>query len=327
MKILNKIKISGLAIIIILFMGDLFISKIQNKKISKIKNEYLKTNVENIFLKKNKKINLAIISNRSVKEFKELDNIGEIIKNEPILLLKNGKYGYIKPNGDILIPIDYDAIGIFIDNKALVKKNEKIGVLNKNGKMVLPLKYTEIYIGENNNFILKGQDNQYISYNLKEKIILNVDKIYKINEKMVVFSEKNKFGIMNYQGEIIIPNIFDEISTFIDRLFIGAKDSKYSLYNLKNEKKSKDYDFIEQIGDNVYKGGNIEKGNYAFLSEHMSTEEKYEDIRKYNETIYIGELEKNMSDIIEVESKSIKTIKNDDIEKYIKKIQEEKSNE
>lgn len=281
-----------------------------------------------IYIQEDKKFNLVIVNdNEYIKEIKGLDDIGEIKKDKPILIVRNGKYGYIDSNGDILIPIEYDAIGIFIEDKALVKKNDKIGILNKNGEKVLPLKYTEIYIGENNNFILKEEDGQYISYDLKEKIILNIDKIYKINEKMVAFSEKNKFGIMNYKGEIIIPNTFDEISTFIDRLFIGAKDSKYSLYNLKNEKISKDYDFIEQIGNNEYKGGNNDNGNYAFLSEYMSTEEKYEEIKKYNETVYIGELEDNMSDIIEVESKSIKTVKNDDIEKYIKKIKGEKSNE
>ena len=168
-----------------------------------------------------------------------------------------------------------------------------------------------------NLFFIK-KNSQYISYNLKNKIILNVDETYKINEKIVVFSKNNKFGIMNYKGEIVIPNDFDEISTFIDKIFIGAKDSKYSLYNLKNKKVSDDYDFIEQIGNNEYKGGTNEKGNYAFLSEDISTKDKYKDIQKYNEIIYIGQLENNTSDIIEIKSKLIKNIKNDDIENILK---------
>lgn len=329
MKVLDKIKLSGLiiiGIIINIIIVDLFITKQNNEKILKIKNEYSRTNLENVFLKKDKKIELIIINQKRIKKFKNLDNIGELKKGEPILINKNGKYGYIKPNGEMLIPMKYDAVGVFIQDKILIKKNEKIGVLDKDGKSILPLKYDEIYIGKNNNFILKDK-NKYIAYNLNKRIELDVDKIYSLNEKIIIFSKKNKFGIMNYMGEVIIPNEFNEISTFIDKLFIGAKLSKYGIYNLKNEKISKDYDFIEQLSNNEYKGGNNEKGKYALITEHISTEDKYEDIKKYNKTIYIGNLGEGVVDVIDIESGAIKTIKDKDVEKYIKEIQKERSNE
>lgn len=326
MKKLKKIKMIILSVFLFIMIVDLFLSKIQLKKIEQMKKEYLKTNIENIFIQKGEKFNLAIIKGNSIREFKDLDNIGEINENKPILILKNGKYGYIKINGEDLIPIEYDAIGIFSDGKVLAKKNEKVGVLNEKGEEVLPLKYNEIYIGENNNFILKEND-EYLSYNLKDKLVLNIDEVYKINEKILIFSKDNKFGIINYKGEVIVPNDYDEISTFVDKTFIGLKSLKYSLYNLKNEKISNDYDFIEQIGDNEYRGGYNEVGNYAFLSKEISTEDKYENIKKINEYIYIGELNNNTSDIIELKSKLIKNIMNKNIEKYIAKMKKEESNE
>lgn len=323
----NKFKKILLIVLLIFVAINLFLNKKIAEKINKIKNEYSKTDVANIYVQEDKKFNLVIVNNNEyIKEIKGLDNIGEIKKDKPILVVKNCKYGYINSHGNILIPMEYDALGTFIDGKVLAKKDTKIGVLNEEGKEVLPLQYDEIYMGENNTFIMK-EGNIYSSCDLKTKTTLNIDEVYKVNEKILIFSNENKFGIMNYKGEIIIPNIFDEISTFIDKIFIGYKEQKYSLYNLKNEKISDDYDFIEQIGNNEYKGGNNEIGNYAFLSAHISTEDKYENIRKYDEFIYIGELKNDTSDVIEVKSKSIKNLKNDDVEKYIKKIKGEKSNE
>ena len=324
----NKLRKILLILLFIFVAINLFLNKKIAEKINKIKNEYSKTDVANIYVQEDKKFNLVIVNdNEYIKEIKGLDDIGEIKKDKPILIVRiYGKYGYIDSNGDILIPMEYDALGTFIDGKVFAKKDTKIGVLNEEGEEVLPLQYDEIYMGENNTFIMK-EGSIYSSCDLKTKTTLNIDEVYKVNEKILIFSNENKFGIMNYKGEIIIPNTFDEISTFIDKIFIGYKEQKYSLYNLKNEKISGDYDFIEQIGNNEYKGGNNEIGNYAFLSAYISTEDKYENIRKYDESIYIGELKNDTSDVIEVESKSIRNLKNDDVEKYIKKIKGEKSNE
>lgn len=326
MKKLNKIKLVSLFIALAFIMTNLFLNKKQDEKIKKIKNEYSKTNVENIYIQKNEKINLAIINGRKIKEFNQLDKIGEIKENQPIIILKNKKYGSIKINGESLIPIEYDAIGIFYKGKALAKKNKKIGVLSETGEEILPFIYDEVYMGKNNNYIVK-ENNKYLSHNLKNKTLLEIDEVYKINDEILVFSKDNKFGIVNYIGEIIIPNSYDEISTFIDKTFIGFENLKYSLYNLKNKKITDDYDFIEQIGDNEYRGGNNETGNYAFLSESLSTKDKYENINKHNEFIFIGELKDTTLDVINLKSKSIKNIKDTEIEKYIEKIKKEKSNE
>lgn len=322
MKKLNKIKLVGLFIALAFIITNLFLNKKQDEKIKKIKNEYSKTNVENIYIQKNEKINLAIINRRKIKEFNQLDKIGEIKENQPIIILKNKKYGSIKTNGESLIPVEYDAIGMFAEGKALAKKNEKIGVLSETGEEILPFIYDEIYIGKNNNYIVK-ENNKYLSYNLKNRTFLEIDEVYKINEEILVFSKNNKFGVINYTGEVIIPNNFDEISMYIDKIFIGFKNLKYSLYNLKNKKITGDYDFIEQIGDNEYRGGNNETGNYAFLSESLSTKDKYENINKYNKFIFIGELKDATLDVINLKSKSIKNIKDTEIEKYIEKIKKE----
>ncbi|MGL5277742.1 MAG: WG repeat-containing protein [Cetobacterium sp.] len=322
----NKFKIISLVVIIAAIVFDIFFTKTQVEKIAQIKNEYLKTEIENVYVQKNEKINLAILTKNKIKKFNNLENIGVIEKDRPILILKDGKYGYIKSNGDTLIPLKYDAIGIFVDGKALAKKAEKIGVIDENGKVIVPFEYSEIYTGENNLFILKD-DSEYFSYDLERKKSLDIDEIYKVNERVLIFSKENRFGVIGYDGKIIVPNEYGEISTFIDKIFIGYKDSKYSLYNLKNEKISSSFDFIEQLGNNEYRAGSSEIGAYAFLSEEVSTDEKYENIKKIDEYIYIGELKNNTSDVINLKLQLVKNISNKEIEKYISEMKKEKSNE
>ena len=244
----------------------------------------------------------------------------------PILIFKNDKYGYIDTEGNTLIPLKYQGIGVFNDKIALAKKNNKIGVLDIDGNEIIPFIYDEIYIGQNNKFIIK-ENMQYFSFNLKEKKYLPIDSLQKINDKLLIFSKNEKLGIMDYIGNVLILPEYDEISTFIDKLFIGSIENKYSLFNLKNEKITDDYDFIEQIGNNEYRAGNSDKGDYAFLSQEIITEDKYENIYKINENIFIGKLKNNKTDIFNLKLKTITNISNEEVEKYIEKIKGEKINE
>lgn len=316
MRKLNKIKLLVFVVILIFIIIDMGIDKYNTNQIKKIESEYLKTNVHNVFIKKHEKLDLAIINNDKIKKFTNLDVVGEIKNNNPILIGKNGKYGYVEATGKILIPLEYDAIGISNNGQILVKKESKLGLFDKTGKKILPIKYDEILAGYDNNFVLK-ENNNYVFYDTIDKIDLNVDEIYRINDQLLVFCKKNKFGIMTYKGDIVIPNNFKEISMPKGNIFIGLKDATYSLYDLNNKKVSDDYDFIEQIGNNEFKAGNNETGKYSFLSENISTDNKYNDIRRYNELIYIGELENDESDIINLDTNKINTVKNSSVENYL----------
>jgi hypothetical protein len=82
-------------------------------------------------------------------ELRRLSNSGD----EPANIAKlNGKYGYINlVSGKIMIPVEYDALGISSQNtdaqgNGIVKarKDGKLGILNTDGKILLPFEFDAI---------------------------------------------------------------------------------------------------------------------------------------------------------------------------------------
>lgn len=60
------------------------------------------------------------------------------------LLCKNNKYGLVKNNGTLLTNIEYDYISHFSNNVAVIKKNNLCGLINNSGNIIVPIIYDDI---------------------------------------------------------------------------------------------------------------------------------------------------------------------------------------
>lgn len=303
--------------------------KTQNTKPLKANKEWERTRVENIFYTKNKEkgtIDLYIINDKNqIVEFKDLQGVGKIEDKKPLLLVKGNKVGCINTNGEIIRSIENEYISDFSSGEAIIK-NGKFGVINLKGEEVIPSKYEEIYIGENKNYIVK-KDGAFYLYDLKNFKKLDVDYIHKINDKLFVFSKESKFGIISIENKVIVPNEYDEISMHIDKTFIGMKGESFAVYSLDNKKITEDFDYIEQVGENEYIGGTFAQGKYAFLSEKIKTDEKYENVIKVDKDRFIGEISINSYEVIDLKKDEIENMSRADVNKYIELIKRRKNNE
>jgi hypothetical protein len=58
---------------------------------------------------------------------------------------KGDKAGIVNTRGEIIIPLEYDCIGIYRRHKLIaVKKDGKWGMFNTDGRMVEPIAYNDI---------------------------------------------------------------------------------------------------------------------------------------------------------------------------------------
>lgn len=71
-------------------------------------------------------------------------DIQAFAKDSVILVIQNGKYGYIDKAGNILIPIKYEDIGNYHNGQYRVKENGKWGLVNVKGDILLPIMYSNI---------------------------------------------------------------------------------------------------------------------------------------------------------------------------------------
>ncbi|TPG32611.1 WG repeat-containing protein [Flavobacterium pectinovorum] len=123
---------------------------------------------------------------------------------------KGTKYGYIDIHENIVIPFEYDALGIFSEELAFAKKNNKYGYINRNGEIIIPTQF----------------DNE--SYFQKTGLAL--------------VKKRNLQGFINKKGKEIIPIIYQNAhNTTFDSLVILCKNQKWAFYDSFGKQKT---DFI-----------------------------------------------------------------------------------
>ena len=188
---------------------------------------------------------------------------------------------------------DYQLEIVYEINYMLAKENNKFGVIDKAGNKVIDTLYDEIQIPNPSKpvFICKynydSEKNEYsikVLYEKSEQILfqyLYIDAI-KINieentispyEKSVLkYKEKNKYGLINFNGDKITKPIYDEISglDYQEGLLKVKKDNKYGIININGVSIIKEkYDDI--VSDKCFSkektGFIVNKNNkYGFIS-------------------------------------------------------------
>ena len=128
-----------------------------------------------------------------------------------------GKYGLINLKGEIVLPVEYDAIIAlpYLHKEGfthiwLVRKNGLYGALNKKFKLTIPIKYNTMspFVYGNSMVKLNGY---WGLINKKEKVIfpftiteIGRTSLFDIVPKFLVKQDK-KWGIINQKGKTIIP--------------------------------------------------------------------------------------------------------------------------
>ena len=118
--------------------------------------------------------------------------------------IKGGKWGMIKGDGEISIPLEYDFISDNKNARVLAKNDKQWGVLSVEGDTIVPFEYDHI------EFLEKAADSLFL---LKRK--------------------NTKFGLMDSLGNLLTFCIFDHISAFNDELALVRIDNKYGYINKK----------------------------------------------------------------------------------------------
>jgi hypothetical protein len=187
----------------------------------------------------------------------------------------NGKYGICRKNGLILDSAKYDVIGVLSNNRSLVAKNGKIGYLNGEGKVVLDLKFDEfpnfIEIGQFNGVYAvvrykgkygvidnlgkliipaiynqlskfsplmaytKGKGWGFIDLTNASVITPQFDFAESFQDGYAIVEKSSLIGLINPQGILTIPIIFNDINHIDKNLVTVTLDKNQGVYNVKGE--------------------------------------------------------------------------------------------
>jgi hypothetical protein len=157
-----------------------------------------------------------------------------IRKNDAFEVKENSKCGYIKADGNIMIPIIYDDIlsnGIFSKKGLIqVKLNNKYGCVNLTGKIIIPTIFdkVEYYTTELVKAGINDKSKNKTLFGLidvsgKEIIPIKYSRIEDYNEDFAKVERDNKWGYINKEGIEVVPVKYDFINSFNRDLFANME--------------------------------------------------------------------------------------------------------
>lgn len=137
----------------------------------------------------------------------ELISLNTEIENW-ILVVKNGKWGYINYKKEILIPLEYDSLGHFYDNLAFAQKDGKYGFIDSNNKIIIDFEFDWT---------------------------INFGRIQPDGLRYVKVEKESKIGYINSKGELVIPYLYDSANQFFQGVAVVRKGEKYGCVNTKGD--------------------------------------------------------------------------------------------
>ncbi|MBL4706429.1 MAG: WG repeat-containing protein [Flavobacteriales bacterium] len=198
---------------------------------------------------------------------KKANNVLSVMANfyeEYIMIIENGKFGFIDLQGNVKIAPKYDLALGFVPGYELapVQKNGKWGMINKLGDLAVDYKFDAPPINNMGNFT-----------------------------KYAKLKSGNLYGVYDRSGKIVVPPMFSEIGQIDGEVMYDVvKDGKRGVYLIKRGKflvsdfmnpSENEYSYYQQ-GFLIYRNGNSwgvinsKTGkdhlapNYQFLGPHLS---------------------------------------------------------
>lgn len=189
-------------------------------------------------------------------------------------------YGYIDKKGELVISFDYEVAYDFSDGLACVSRSWNSGYIDKKGNVVIPIKERKDRGNFSEGLAtIRLENNKYCYINKQDEIVINdiegkaeifhngiapvsidgeafyaidktgkkvfLNKPYKfyeyIDKYFFVRNENRKYGVLDMQGNIIIPFNYDGI---------GYSEGGFMVY----EKSAKGWKYINTKGESLFSG-------------------------------------------------------------------------
>ena len=210
-----------------------YIYNLEGEKLFTIKNDRVDYfSKDNILSIKGKEYSLISLK----QEYKSLGKLEQVLEiNEGLIAYeKNGKFGYMDGNGEIIISPKYDFASPFVNGFATVGQNKKSFIINKKGKIINKMGYEGI--GKLNNGLIPVKLNGkwgYIDLLDNIKIDFQFDDASNFSLDLAVVKKNNKRGVINTRGELIIDYKYKQILDYYDGITSALTDNGWVVLDKK----------------------------------------------------------------------------------------------
>lgn len=189
------------------------------------------------------------VSNHYFEETENYKNGVAIVKKDNLYFLINRSGQYISKG--------YQDINEPSDNLFVCKSNNVYGAINAKGEIIIPFSYSKLGNFKNNfAYYLSTKYGLVDIYN--NALQAQWDWISDVDtNSIVVVKQKNQFGLMNINEQVILPAEYDYIAPNQNEIYLVVKNNLYGFFNSKEKcfVTSIEYDYNPAFPISYYTNG------------------------------------------------------------------------
>lgn len=174
-------------------------------------------------------------------QYEDIETIKGI--ENSLLVEKSGVYGLVNDTGVKILDVNYTSITPlgedYKEGYITINQDGKSGVTSFSGKELLASNYTKIdSIYSENYYVIEENGKQKLINSKGEELITDgFDKIVQIASTGIVFQKDNKYGLMEFDKNIKIEPIYEELKELSKNVFMAKKDGLEGIITEEEESK------------------------------------------------------------------------------------------
>ena len=147
-------------------------------------------------------------------------------------------WGFIDTAGNIVIPIIYDWVGSFHNERAVFEDNGKYGLMDNKGNIIVPAEYNNIFVRDEGWNVMKDGLDGIIDKN--GEFIVPMGNKYRSSDGLFILeiideNDVRKCGFADIDDNWIIPPIYNNVDLFHEDLawvyvYDAEKDSRTNMF-------------------------------------------------------------------------------------------------
>lgn len=141
-------------------------------------------------------------------------------------------------DGNLILDTQYDKIQFYShlsNDIGIVSDGGKYGCINKRGIEIIPVEYANLspMYSASNLFIAMNKEYKsgLLDNNGQEILPFSYDKIEETLDDLLILKSKNKFGFYNPKNQVLVEPIYDEICSYNEENIIVRSGKKYIYLN------------------------------------------------------------------------------------------------
>ena len=200
------------------------------------------------FISKDYSVIIPFVYDRVYKSYFGERNLLEGVGiGESFIVVRDKLWGVLIPTMESpIIPIVYKRIETLFDRYFIVKDtNDQNGLFLKNGEKILNEEYVfynvfgrTIFASKaDKQYLITLENDQFREAEVVADAFLKIEDDYEYPRKAYqIFTLNGKYGVINYENNIVIPCTYDLIgSIYFSNEFIAGIGKKYGVINARNE--------------------------------------------------------------------------------------------